>query len=170
VQQPQAGLEIKATIPTYLAVLSLGLIYIFKPKITIDGSQPIDQTWGDNLIPVAPGRHMVSYYWVLYWFIPANRTQLVFDVQQGQVAQLQYSPTWFWFLAGKLQQVGVRGMLSQGAAQAPQAAQAAPSAAAAQPAGWHPDPSGRHELRYWSGTGWTDDVSDSGVAAKDSMV
>jgi hypothetical protein len=41
---------------------------------------------------------------------------------------------------------------------------------AAQPAGWHPDPSGRHEMRYWSGSAWTDDVSDAGVAAKDSMV
>jgi len=32
---------------------------------------------------------------------------------------------------------------------------------------WYPDPSGRHELRYWDGTSWWDDVADRGVASKD---
>lgn len=35
------------------------------------------------------------------------------------------------------------------------------------PPQWHPDPTGRHELRYWNGTDWTDDVSNAGVASKD---
>ena len=34
---------------------------------------------------------------------------------------------------------------------------------------WQPDPSGRHELRYWSGTAWTDDVSDQGVTGRDPL-
>jgi hypothetical protein len=34
-------------------------------------------------------------------------------------------------------------------------------------AGWHPDPSGRHQLRYWSGTEWTDQVTDNGVPSTD---
>lgn len=29
-------------------------------------------------------------------------------------------------------------------------------------AGWFADPSGAHELRYWDGTSWTEDVSDAG--------
>lgn len=29
------------------------------------------------------------------------------------------------------------------------------------PAGWLPDPSGSHELRYWTGTAWTEHVHDS---------
>ncbi|HUO47365.1 MAG TPA: DUF2510 domain-containing protein [Acidimicrobiales bacterium] len=33
--------------------------------------------------------------------------------------------------------------------------------------GWLVDPTGRHELRYWSGTGWTEHVSDRGVPATD---
>lgn len=36
-------------------------------------------------------------------------------------------------------------------------------------AGWHPDPAGRHELRYWNGTAWTDDVSDRGTTGKDPL-
>jgi hypothetical protein len=35
--------------------------------------------------------------------------------------------------------------------------------------GWQPDPTGRHELRYWSGTAWTDDVSDQGVTSRDPL-
>lgn len=35
------------------------------------------------------------------------------------------------------------------------------------PAAWHPDPLGRHELRYWSGSAWTQYVSDDGVQSLD---
>jgi Protein of unknown function (DUF2510) len=37
------------------------------------------------------------------------------------------------------------------------------------PAQWASDPGGRHELRYWDGTTWTDQVSDRGVQATDPM-
>jgi hypothetical protein len=36
-------------------------------------------------------------------------------------------------------------------------------------AGWYPDPQGRHEYRYHDGNGWTEDVSDAGVASKDPL-
>lgn len=34
-------------------------------------------------------------------------------------------------------------------------------------ASWLPDPSGAHELRYWSGLGWTEHVSDRGTQGQD---
>ena len=34
-------------------------------------------------------------------------------------------------------------------------------------AGWHPDPSGRHELRYWDGGQWREDVLDQGRSSQD---
>jgi len=37
------------------------------------------------------------------------------------------------------------------------------------PARWAPDPRGRHELRYWDGQRWTDDVSDSGRTGVDPL-
>lgn len=36
-------------------------------------------------------------------------------------------------------------------------------------AGWYPDAATRHELRYWNGAGWTEHVSDAGVAGVDSL-
>jgi hypothetical protein len=36
-------------------------------------------------------------------------------------------------------------------------------------AGWMVDPSGRHERRYWSGTAWTDHVTDNGAPSIDPL-
>jgi Protein of unknown function (DUF2510) len=35
------------------------------------------------------------------------------------------------------------------------------------PANWYRDPTGRHELRYWTGTEWSENVTDAGVPAVD---
>lgn len=35
--------------------------------------------------------------------------------------------------------------------------------------GWNADPTGRHEYRYWDGSAWTGDVSDSGVTSVDPL-
>lgn len=37
------------------------------------------------------------------------------------------------------------------------------------PAGWYPDPTGRHEMRYWDGYAWLDNVSNKGAAATDPL-
>ena len=42
--------------------------------------------------------------------------------------------------------------------------------APAVPAGWYADPSSRFELRYWSGTEWTEHVSRSGQQFTDPPV
>ena len=34
---------------------------------------------------------------------------------------------------------------------------------------WHVDPLGRHEMRYWDGSDWTDNVSDNGVIGTDPV-
>jgi hypothetical protein len=45
----------------------------------------------------------------------------------------------------------------------------APWAQEAVPAGWFADPGRRHELRYWDGQRWTEQVSDRGARAVDPM-
>ena len=36
-------------------------------------------------------------------------------------------------------------------------------------AGWYADPTQRHEYRYWTGSSWTEQVSDHGKVAADSI-
>jgi hypothetical protein len=152
-QQPQAGLEINTVVPWWYFTVKL-----FPAKMSINGSAPMPAQWGTNLVPLTPGRYSVKFYWLAYWFIASNKAEVVVDVPDGQVVQLVYKPRWIVFMAGILQAVGIRPIQMQ-----------AQQAVGAQAAGWHADPSGRHELRYWNGTAWSDDVSDKGVAAKDPM-
>jgi len=37
------------------------------------------------------------------------------------------------------------------------------------PAWWMPDPSGKHHERYWSGSEWTDHVTDGGTPSVDPL-
>ena len=46
---------------------------------------------------------------------------------------------------------------------------AAPAMEGVNPARWATDPTGRHELRWWDGTTWTEDVSDGGVRSLDAI-
>ena len=36
-------------------------------------------------------------------------------------------------------------------------------------AAWHADPSGRHQLRWWDGVRWTDQVADNGVVGVEAL-
>lgn len=36
-------------------------------------------------------------------------------------------------------------------------------------AGWYADPAGHHELRYWSGSAWTEHISDQGTTGTDTI-
>jgi hypothetical protein len=53
-------------------------------------------------------------------------------------------------------------------APAPPAASHEPPASEVAP-GWHPDPAGRHELRYWTGTDWSEHVSTGGKTGVDAL-
>lgn len=44
-----------------------------------------------------------------------------------------------------------------------------PAAAGISVGSWMPDPTGRHELRFWSGSSWSEHVADGGVQAIDSL-
>lgn len=84
----------------------------------------------------------------------AQTQQMAMQAEQLRIAQMQ---------AAEAQ--AAAGLAQQQAAQ--QAQQVAATAMDA--AQWHPDPLGRHEMRYWNGTAWTDNISDEGVAGTDPI-
>jgi hypothetical protein len=103
-------------------------------------------------------------------------SNITVDVPPGQVVDVTWNAPWLVFLMGKITATGPRPLAPADTAAAqqavaqptPQIQQAAaggtaPAPAAAQPADWYPDPRSRHQLRYWDGNAWTDNVSDNGV-------
>ena len=138
------------------------LLYLFPPKVSIDGGPEVKIKWGVTPIPLPPGQHQVSVWFTYLFYARCNFASLVVDVPSGQVVVVEYKSRWLVFLKGKIAAVGVA---QQGAAAAGQ-----PTAVAAgggQAAGWFPDPSARHEQRYWDGAAWTAHVTDGGVAGTD---
>src|SRR5919198_3412367 len=63
--------------------------------------------------------------------------------------------------------VAVRRNRARGLLPAPAAQPVAPWGQATAPAGWFADPGRRHELRYWDGQRWTEQVSDRGTQGVD---
>jgi hypothetical protein len=170
------------------------ILYLFKPRCSIDGGAEFPIQWGDNHIPVPSGRHHVRV-WFPYMFISqCGPAETLIEIPESGMALEYKAPTWWVFSKGKMlipgygpapagnpqaygpqQGYGAQQAYAgqpQHAAQAyagqsHQATQAA--AGGGNPAGWHADPTGRYEQRYWDGQGWTAHVVRGGVQASDPI-
>ena len=150
------------------------LLYLFPPKCSIDGSPEFGIRWGDNHLPVPPGRHHVRVWFPYMFMSQCGPAETVIDVPASGMA-LEYKAPWFVFSKGRMLIPGYgpapapqpQGYGPQPAygAQLQHAVQPAP----ANPAGWHSDPTGRFEQRYWDGQGWTAHVVRGGVQASDPI-
>lgn len=152
------------------------ILYLFKPRCSIDGGVEFPIQWGDNHIPVPAGRHHVRV-WFPYMFISqCGPAETLIEIPESGMALEYKAPTWWVFSNGKMIIPGY-GPAPAGHAQAyaPQQAhggypQQAPAAGGgANPAGWHADPTGRFEQRYWDGQGWSTHVVRGGVQATDPI-
>jgi hypothetical protein len=80
------------------------LLYLFPPRVVIDGGEPLKIGWGDNSLQVAPGSHRVAIYHPYLWVFRAGKASFDVTVQAGQAISVTYkAPTWFVFAPGKTQ-------------------------------------------------------------------
>jgi hypothetical protein len=169
-QQQPSGLLVRASFFP-LAFL----LYFFPPKMSIDGSAPIDLRWGDNPLPgVPPGTHQVRVWFRYLIFGDCGVAQAVIQVPPGGMFLEYKAPTWFVFSKGTFPSLPVAAQQPQHwqpQHQHQQHAQPQPQQAAAASAGggWHPDPLGRAEQRYWDGRTWTGHVVRNGQQAWDEL-
>ncbi|HEY7062502.1 MAG TPA: DUF2510 domain-containing protein [Chloroflexota bacterium] len=120
------------------------VLYLCRPKVSIDGGPAFQVQWGDNPLPlVPPGTHRVRV-WFRYLFYGdcGVADALVHVPEQGLFLEYK-APTWWMFNRGRFP------ALEQ-------------QAAAATAGAWHPDPTGRYEQRYWDGHAWTGHVTRAG--------
>ena len=152
-----------AAIDVHLKFFPLAFIlYLLRPRLEIDGSQPMKVSWGTARFPVAPGQHRLRAYVPYLFFRFMGDATVVVDVVPGSVVKATWSSPWLAFLPGKWK-------LSAGEVGAGAPVMAQPVLGAVPAAAWHPDPTGRHQLRYWDGSTWTAHVSDNGVAVTDPV-
>ena len=157
-----------AAIDIHLKFFPLAFIlYLLKPRLEIDGSQPMTVSWGTGRFPVAPGQHQVRAYVPYLFFRFMGDATVVVDAGPGQAVLATWSAPWLACLPGKWKLSA--GQVGAGAPPLAQPMVSAAVAALAPAAAWHPDPTGRHQLRYWDGSAWTTHVSDNGVAATDAI-
>ena len=81
----------------------LSFFFLFtKPKVTIDGFELPQGSWGRQMIPVSPGRHQVDVH--TPYFLPprVGPASVVLDVPPGQMVELEYRPPVWAFSAGSL--------------------------------------------------------------------
>jgi hypothetical protein len=159
------------------------ILYLFKPRCSIDGGVEFPIQWGDNHIPVPAGRHHVRV-WFPYMFISqCGPAETLIEIPESGMALEYKAPTWWVFSKGKMIIPGYgpapagnpqayapqqgHGAQQPYAGQPHQAAQ--PATVGGNPAGWHADPTARFEQRYWDGQGWTAHVVRGGVQASDPI-
>ena len=77
------------------------LLYFFKPRLCLDGGEPVVVAWGETFIPAPPGRHAVRCF-VKYLYLPhMGDSTIDVDVPPGGVASCQWRAPLLIFLAGK---------------------------------------------------------------------
>ena len=93
-----------ATINVIAKIIPLGfLLYLFPPRVEIDGGPAQKIRWSENPIQVPPGQHTVAVYFPYMWIIRrAGEAQISVNVAEGQTAVVRYRAPWLVFLAGKI--------------------------------------------------------------------
>jgi hypothetical protein len=104
-------------------------------------------------IPIPHGWHTVRCWFRYLYFSKAGESTVTVDVAPGQVVSVSYRAPMFMFSPGKWTVNGAQPNSAPPMTPAP---------------AWYPDPANRHQLRYWDGTAWTEQVSNNGVTAVDS--
>jgi hypothetical protein len=79
------------------------LLYLFPPRVEVDGGPPQKISWGQSLLQVAPGQHHLTVYFPYMFIVPkAGKAEIDVTVQEGQTVTVTYKAPWLVFLAGRV--------------------------------------------------------------------
>src|SRR4051794_10346205 len=79
------------------------LLFLFPPRVEIDGGPAQQLKWGTSTIEVTPGQHQVFLYTKYLWVTKAAKAKVDVTVQEGQTVTVKYkAPTWYVWARGKV--------------------------------------------------------------------
>jgi hypothetical protein len=79
------------------------LLYLFPPRVEIDGGPAQKIKWGTNELQVAPGSHTVTVYFPYLWVLRrAGENSTEVTVQEGQTVTVRYKAPAIVLMKGKM--------------------------------------------------------------------
>jgi hypothetical protein len=76
------------------------LLLLCKVRLSVDGQEPVLIAWGDNWIPMAPGRHTLRCWTAYLWYRHLGDATIEIDVPPAGYLRAQWRTPWLIFLAG----------------------------------------------------------------------
>jgi hypothetical protein len=81
-------------------------LYLWPPRVELDGGPAQKIGWGDNELQVTPGtHHVVVYFPYLFIIRRAGEGKIDVTVQEGQTVHVRYKVPWLVFLPGRMKVV-----------------------------------------------------------------
>jgi hypothetical protein len=79
------------------------ILFLFPPRVEVDGGPAQKISWGSTALQVAPGSHHLTVYFP-YMFIMrrAGKAEIDVSVEEGQTVTVRYKAPWLVFLPGRI--------------------------------------------------------------------
>jgi hypothetical protein len=79
------------------------ILFLFPPRVEIDGGPAQKIKWSTNQLQVQPGTHHLTVYFPYLFIMPrAGKAEIDVTVEEGQTRTVRYKAPWLVFLAGKI--------------------------------------------------------------------
>ncbi|MEA2468153.1 MAG: hypothetical protein QOJ57_2279 [Thermoleophilaceae bacterium] len=82
------------------------LLYLFPPRVEVDGGPAQKIKWGENELQVTPGTHHLVVYFPYLWVLRrTGEAAIDVSVEEGQTVTVTYKVPWLVFLPGRIKVV-----------------------------------------------------------------
>jgi hypothetical protein len=79
------------------------ILYLFPPRVEVDGGPPQKIKWGTTALEVAPGSHHLTVYFPYMVIMrKAGKAEVDVTTAEGQTVTVTYKAPWLVFLSGKI--------------------------------------------------------------------
>jgi hypothetical protein len=79
------------------------ILFLFPPRVEIDGGPAQKIKWSTNQLQVQPGTHHLTVYFPYLFIMPrAGKAEIDVTVEEGQTRTVRYKAPWIVFFAGKI--------------------------------------------------------------------